>query len=473
MTQGGSLRVLIVGAGPAGVRAAETLLRHGIKPIVVDEAPRHGGQIYRQQPSGFSRSARTLYGFEANKAKRLHDAFDVLKDRIDYRPETLVWNLWQGVAHTLGPKGTDEIPFDALLLATGAMDRILPLPGWTLPGVYSMAGSQVALKYQACAIGRRVLFCGTGPLLYLVAYQYKHAGADVVAVCDTSRLSHAMVLAPGLMAGGSTIFKGMWYAAWLRLHGVPVLNGVTPLSFEGADHVEGLRLLTGRGRERLIACDAVGYGFTLKPETQLADLAGVPFRFEPMSRLWLPEVDEDGRSTVDGIYLAGDGASIAGADAAELRGELAALALLKDHGVAVPTARVNALRRCMRRLHRFRVALDRLFPVPSEDVRAINDEVIVCRCEAITAGEIRHAALELGGGEVNRVKALTRAGMGRCQARLCGSNIAELVAHARDVPLEVVGRLRGQAPVKPVPIALTQKTAATVALNRPDEPWSG
>ena len=473
MTQGGSLRVLIVGAGPAGVRAAETLLKHGVKPIVVDEAPRHGGQIYRQQPEGFKRPPRTLYGFESAKATRLHQIFDALKDRIDYRPNTLVWNLWHNVAHVAGPKGTAEIPFDALVLATGAMDRIIPLPGWTLPGVYSLAGSQVALKYQGCTIGRRVVFCGTGPLLYLVAYQYKHAGADVVAVCDTARLSHAAYLMPGLLAGGATIFKGMWYAAWLRLHGVNVLNGVTPLRFEGKGRVDALRVLTGRGRKRTIACDAVGYGYTLKPESQLADLAGVNFGFDTMTRLWLPEIDGYGRSSVEGVYLAGDGASIAGADAAELRGELAALALLKDHGMAVPNARMTVLAKKLGRMSRFREALDRLFPMPATDVHAINDEVVVCRCEAITAGEIRHAAHELDAGEVNRVKALTRAGMGRCQARLCGANIAELVAHARAVPLEAVGRMRGQAPIKPLPIALTRKPEALAALNRPDEPWSG
>ena len=466
MTQGGSLRVVVVGAGPAGVRAAETLLRHGVRPIVIDEAPRAGGQIYRQQPAGFTRSARALYGFEAGKATRLHAAFAAFAGRIDYRPDTLVWNLWRNVAHTIGPNGTDELPFDALLLATGAMDRIIPLPGWTLPGVFSMGGAQVALKYQGCAIGRRVVFCGTGPLLYLVADQYRKAGARVAAVCDTARLSAAIGLLPSLAAGRATILKGIYYANRLRLGGVPVLNGVTPLRFEGGSRVEALRLRTANGRERTIACDAVGYGFTLKPETQLADLAGLAFGFDPRARLWLPEVDEDGRGSAPGIYLAGDGVSIAGADAAEQRGELAALALLKDHGVTVPTRRIETLRRGLRRLKRFRDGLDSLFPVPATLVRRINDEVVVCRCEAITAGEIRHAASALGAGEVNRCKALTRAGMGRCQARLCGSNIAELIAHARDVPVEAVGRLRGQAPVKPLPLASASAAKAVEAERR-------
>ncbi|MGD9536481.1 MAG: FAD-dependent oxidoreductase [Alphaproteobacteria bacterium] len=452
MSQGEGLRVLVVGAGPAGSRAAQTLARHGVRPVVVDEAPRNGGQIYRQQPDGFTRPARALYGFEARKATRLHDDFAALAGLIDHRPETLVWSLWQGVAYTAGPDGPAELAYDALLLATGAMDRAMPLPGWTLPGVYGMGGAQVALKYQACAIGRRVVFCGTGPLLYLVAYQYKHAGAEVVAVLDTARLSAGLGLAGGLAAGGGTILKGVYYANWLRRHGVPILNGVTPLGFDGTRQVEAVRIRDGKGALQSFACDAAGYGFGIRPETQLADLAGASFRYDGAARLWLPEVDEDGRASKPGLYLAGDGVSIMGADAAELRGELAALALLKDHGIAVSGSRIASLRRRLKRLNRFRGALDALFPVPAHIVPALDDAVIVCRCEAIRAGEIRHAARNLDAGEINRCKALTRAGMGRCQARLCAPNIAELLASELKVPIEAVGRLRGQAPVKPVPI---------------------
>lgn len=467
MSREDGLRVLVVGAGPAGSRAAETLVGHGLRPIVVDEAPRNGGQIYRQQPHGFTRPARTLYSLEARKATRLHDGFAALGRRIDYRPDTLVWNLWNGVAYTIGPSGSDQLPYDALLLATGAMDRAIPIPGWTLPGIYSMGGAQVALKYQACAIGRRVVFCGTGPLLYLVAYQYRHAGAEVVAVLDTSRLAAGIGLVGGLAAGGATILKGVYYANWLRLHGVPIMNGVTPLGFDGETRVAAVRIRTRDGALRTFACDAVGYGFGVKPETQLADLAGADFRYDTVARLWLPVVDQDGRASKPGLYLAGDGASIMGADAAELRGELAALALLGDSGVAVNGPRVATLRRRLRRLNRFRVALDRLFPVPANIVPALDDAVIICRCEAIRAGEIRDAAKRLGAGEINRCKALTRAGMGRCQARLCAPNIAELMASELKVPVEAVGRLRGQAPVKPVPIgAIGRGVIHTTALGQ-------
>ena len=214
--------VLIVGAGPAGTRAAETLVGHGVAPIVVDEGARSGGQIYRRPPQGFKRPAAALYGFEARKAQAVHAALDAMQERIDYRPNTLIWNVEAGIAHALGPAGIERIAFKAIILATGAMDRVIPFPGWTLPGVFTMGGSQVALKAQGCAIGDPVVFMGTGPLLYLVAYQYAHAGARVAAVLDTSRAGQAIPVLPGLLLGGRTFAKGVWYMSWLRAAGIPV-----------------------------------------------------------------------------------------------------------------------------------------------------------------------------------------------------------------------------------------------------------
>ena len=200
--------VLIVGAGPAGTRAAETLVSHGVVPIVVDEGARSGGQIYRRPPEGFRRPASALYGFEAGKAQAVHAALDSMREGIDYRPHTLIWNIQGGVAQTLGPDGIERIAFDAIILATGAMDRVIPFPGWTLPGVFTMGGSQVALKAQGCAIGDPVVFMGTGPLLYLVAYQYVHGGARVAAVLDTSRMSQAIPVLPGLLWGWADLRQG-------------------------------------------------------------------------------------------------------------------------------------------------------------------------------------------------------------------------------------------------------------------------
>ena len=444
-------RVLIVGAGPAGTRAAETLVAHGVAPIVVDEGARSGGQIYRQPPEGFTRPATALYGFEAGKAQAVHAALAAVRERLDYRPGTLIWNIEAGVAHTLGPSGVERIAFDTLILATGAMDRVIPFPGWTLPGVFTMGGAQVALKAQGCAIGDPVVFMGTGPLLYLVAYQYAHAGARVAAVLDTSRAGHALPVLPGLLWGGRTFAKGVWYMTWLRAAGIAVRRGIAPVAAEGRTALEAVRYRDRRGREHRVACTGLGIGYGVKSEVQLAELAGCEMAFDPLAQQWLPQADADGRALPGAVYLAGDGAGVAGADAAELRGRLAALALLADKGIATDRASQARLRAKLRRIMRFRNALERALPAPFHLARTLPDETVICRCEAITAGDIRQGRA-LAPAEMNRAKAFTRVGMGRCQGRVCGPAAAQILAAERGCEVAEVGRLRGQAPVKPLVI---------------------
>ncbi len=458
-TTTGELRPAIVGAGPAGVRAAQTLVAHGLRPVVIDEAPRAGGQIYRRPPAGLAqRTARTLYGFESKRAEALHQAFDALRGRIDHRPDSLVWNAQDHQLDVLHnpTRGTSRVPYSHLIVATGATDRVLPVPGWTLPGVYTLGGAQVALKFQGCAIGRRVVFMGTGPLLYLVAYQYAKAGVQVAAVLDTARLADQLAATPAMLSQPAVFAKGVYYVGWLRAHGIALHGGVRPLRVLGDEaqgRVTGVAWQDGN-EERTLACDAVGFGYALRSETQLADLLGCRFDYAPLHRAHLPVRDAAGRASVEGVYLAGDGAGIMGADAAEWAGERAALALLSDNGVAVDTARAAELERRLDRITGFRHGLERAFPVPDDWAAHAPDELVVCRCENVTAGSLRRTIADAGASEMNRLKALSRVGMGRCQGRMCGVAAAEILAHATQQPLQQVGRLRGQAPIKPIPIRL-------------------
>jgi NADPH-dependent 2,4-dienoyl-CoA reductase/sulfur reductase-like enzyme len=445
--------IVIVGAGPAGVRAAEALVAAGLRPIVLDEAPASGGQIYRQQPAELRRGYDELYGFEAQKAKSLHGAFERLRDAVDYRPDCMVWNLENNRLHVLHAGDAEIVPFDRLILVTGAMDRVLPFEAWTLPGVYTLGGAQVVLKTQACAVGRRTVFLGSGPLLPYVAYQYAKAGAEVAAVLDTAPRAAKWRALPGLLAGGATFFKGTYYLAWLRAHGIPYEHSVTPVRALGAQAVEGLRYKDARGAERTLNCDAVAFGYGLKSELQLADLAGCDFRLDPVSHAWILALDDSGRTSVPGIYAAGDGVAIKGADAAELSGEHAARALLGDLGLGGQSADLHKLKRRLARLDNLRAALETAFPYPRHLARSIPDSCIVCRCEAVSAGEIRRAVSDLGADDINRAKAFCRVGMGRCQGRVCEPAAAEIVAAALGRDLAAVGRFRAQAPVKPVPIA--------------------
>ncbi|KQY15065.1 FAD/NAD(P)-binding oxidoreductase [Rhizobium sp. Root73] len=442
--------IVVIGAGPAGMNAAKVLVAAGVKPVVIDEAREAGGQIFRRPQFELSRDDKALYGFDARRARQFRSDFAALQPAIDYRPETVVWSAEQSKLYLLRHGQPDVQRWSRLIIATGAMDRIVPTKGWTAPGVFSLGGAQIALKAEASLIGRRVVFVGTGPLLYLVAYQYAKAGAKVGAVLETGRPFADLSLLPDLMAGRSVFARGLYYLGWLRMHGVAVRTDVAPLAvtLDDSGNVKGLSYLF-KDKTFEASCDALAIGYGLKAETQTADLLGLDFHFDAQQRQWLPTTDADGRSSRANVYLAGDGLAIRGSEIAAESGRLAASALLKDAGHRCKTDSVRH-RRAIDMSARFRKALDTLFPYPSQIAAGIADETIVCRCEGLTAGTVRQAVHASGEGDINRIKAFCRVGMGRCQGRLCGPATAELIAASAGIDIAAVGRLRGQAPIKPV-----------------------
>ncbi|MBI1220032.1 MAG: NAD(P)-binding protein [Rhodobacteraceae bacterium] len=444
----GAARVLIVGAGPAGIRAAQVLCAAGLRPVVVDEGARAGGQIYRRPPEGFTRTPAELYGSEAAKAARLHDTFDrlVADQALDYLPGASVVALSGGVAQVLAGGCIRSIPHDRLILATGATDRVAPVPGWQSAGVYTLGAAQIALKAQGVALGRRIVLAGSGPLLTLLAWQLRKAGAGLVAVLDTAPLGTQMRGVPGMLARPGVALRG---AAMRARLGPLYRAGVTleQIETDGNGPV-ALHWRAARGRTRATACDMVGLGWHLRAETHLADLAGIPFDYSGVWAQWLPRADSLGRAG-EGRYLAGDGLRILGADGAEIAGRLAAIACLQDLGLPSPDPCADQHARA--RMERFAEGLAHAFPWPAEMVRRLPGDTTICRCEGITAAELRAAAAR-GGAEANRVKSLARVGMGRCQGRYCQLAAAEVIAAAAGISPEAAGRLRSQPPVRPVPV---------------------
>ncbi|RUV11481.1 NAD(P)/FAD-dependent oxidoreductase [Mesorhizobium sp. M7A.T.Ca.TU.009.01.3.1] len=443
-----SPRIVIVGAGPAGIRAAATLVEAGLHPVVIDEGQRAGGQIYRRPPDGFTRTAKQLYGSEAAKARALHLLFDRLAEegRLTHCAASSVIAAPGGRLHVLGEGGVQVIFYDRLILATGASDRVAPVPGWQSAGVYSLGAAQIALKAQGVALGRRIVLIGSGPLLTLVGAQLVKAGADVAAVLDTSSWRQQMRGFWGLAARPVVALRGLALRARLggRYHA-----GVTLERIEAdGTGVTAMRWRDAGGRQRLTSCDMIGMGWHLRAETHLADLAGCDFTYDEQWRQWLPKTDRMGRAG-NGVYLAGDGVRLLGADGAEIAGRLAAAACLADLGFPTPATSTDL--RKLARLERFAHGLACAFPWPAAMVRALPDDAVVCRCESVNAGAVREGA-GFGGGEANRVKSLSRAGMGRCQGRYCQLAAVELVAAQAGCAPDAVGRFRGQAPVRPAPI---------------------
>lgn len=449
---------MIVGAGPAGIRAAETLVAGGLTPIVIDEGERAGGQIYRRPPQGFNRPPEALYGAEASNAAALHRTFDAMAaaGRLVHHPRSSVVAIADGRLQLLDGTGSRWISYDRLILATGAMDRVMPVPGWENAGVYGLGAMQIALKAQGAALGRRIVLAGSGPLLTLLAVQLLKAGGQVAAVLDTSPMRQQLRGFSGLLARPIFALRGLmmrrslgWlYHAGVRLDRIEA-DERGPIAVLWRDEA---------GRSQRTPCDAVGLGWHLRAETRLADLAGCDFAYDETWRQWLPQADAMGRAG-SGVYLAGDGLRILGADGAEIAGRLAAAACLQDLGLQAPDAAAD--RRSLVRFGRFARGVVTAFPWPAETAAAMPDETVVCRCEGVTAGELRKT-VAFGGGEVNRAKSLGRVGMGRCQGRYCELAAAEIVADsAGHGCAAMAGRLRGQAPARPAPIgALLQDAAA-------------
>jgi NADPH-dependent 2,4-dienoyl-CoA reductase/sulfur reductase-like enzyme len=437
------------------LRAAEMLAEAGCSPILIDEAPRIGGQIYRQPPRvpGVTRTATELYGAAADRARDLFVTFDRIRNRIDHRPASLAYDLIDNRAIVASDGRTEEIAFDALILATGAMDRIVPAPGWTLPGVYTLGGAQIALKHQGATVGRRVAFVGIGPLLFLAAHQYAKAGVKPAAVVLPSQFRSFAAAGLRLPGMPRELSLGLYWLLDLKRRGVPILFGHRLVQVLGEESVAGI-VVRRHGQQRKIACDAVAMGYGLQSETQLADLAGIRFAFDAARRQWLPESDAYGRATGrKDVYLAGDGAGMLGADAAEARGRLAAHALMSDLDISHVTYRPKADLDAVAHAARLQAAMRAAFDLRSDFYAAISDETVLCRCEHVLAGELRGIAGLMGARELNRAKSYSRVGMGRCQGRVCGAAAAEILADKLGVSLDSVGRMRGQPPIKPVSVS--------------------
>lgn len=456
---------VIVGAGPAGLGAAAALVEAGMRPVVLDEAARPGGQGTRRLAPGLAPAAHRLLGRTGARDTAWREAQE---DRVlaacDWRPDTLIWGVFGTALHVVHQGRHETLPFDRLLIATGATDRCLAFPGWTLPGVFALGGAQVALKQHAALIGQRVVFAGASPLLYLAAVQYLRMGLRDLTVIDSTPMAAKLRAAPGMaLTAPGTLLEGLGLMRELRAAGVRLVFGAQVARATGTDRLDGIEIHHADGRSERLECDALAFGQGLRPETQLAELAGAEFHFDPALRGWFPITDSDGRAGPH-LWLAGDGAMTGGRSAAARSGRLAALSMLaaQPEGTRPLADNISALRRSVRRLRRFQHHLATAFRWPQDQTARLPDETIVCRCERVTAGQIRQAITQVAGPvDVNRVKAITRCGMGRCQGRYCGLTLQDLTAVTSGRPAAAVGRLRAQAPVRPIPIGSAEEEGAS------------
>jgi NADPH-dependent 2,4-dienoyl-CoA reductase/sulfur reductase-like enzyme len=446
--------LLIVGAGPAGMRAALTASGSGLGIIVADEGTAPGGQVYRGITNG-PMAADKAMGADYPGGRALADAFAASGAR--YLSGTTVFMIENaaGGGFDVGLSCSNRawiVQARKVLIATGALERPFPIPGWTLPGVMTAGAAQTLLKASGAVPSGPTVLAGTGPLLYLLAAQYARAGVRLTALLDTTPAGNQGRALPELTGflGSAYFWKGLGLIRKAYSH--PVIRNVTRLSAEGDGQLESV-LATVGGVERRISAQTLLLHQGVVPQVNLAMSTGAAHDWSDDRLAFEPRLSAEGESTVAGLFIAGDSAGVAGADAAEQRGVLAALTVLRQLGV--PQSRtLDQLRAdsqsSLEKALRGRAFLDRLFR-PSPHFRTPADDVIVCRCEEVTAGEIRALATH-GAQGPNQAKAFSRAGMGPCQGRSCALSICEIMAQASRRAPGDIGHMRVRAPVKPITV---------------------
>ncbi|WP_210587806.1 NAD(P)/FAD-dependent oxidoreductase [Streptomyces sp. GESEQ-35] len=452
--------LVVIGAGPAGLAATVAAAARGVRVTLIDSASEAGGQFYRQPAAGLRARRPQALHHQWRTWERLRDtlAGQMEAGSVRHLTDHHVWLVERQSDHftvhaLLGPEQEDPavVHADAVVLATGGYERVLPFPGWTLPGVVTAGGAQAMLKGALAVSGRTAVVAGTGPLLLPVATGLAAAGVKVAALVESAdptdlvRRTRALVAQPG-KAG-----EGARYAARLLRHRVRTLVHHTVIEAHGTERLTAVTVaaLDGAGRvrtgtERRIPCDTLAVGHGMLPHTDLAETLGCHLDGPNV------HVDDEQRTGIPGLWAAGETTGIGGSALALAEGHIAGCsAAARLNGVEPDPAGWAAAAKSRTGLREFFAALDTVYAPPAHWAEQITDDTVVCRCEEVTGGAIRAAVGDLGAGDLRTVKLLTRAGMGWCQGRVCGPAVAGLVGcadtpgrrpFARPVPLGVLAR---------------------------------
>jgi octopine oxidase subunit A len=445
----------VIGGGPAGMEAATTAARLGVDTVLLDEQGAPGGQIYRNIEEIERRGELATLGEEYRRGAELARAFRA--SGAIYRPDTTVWQAApDGRIGVTGPDGARMMRAERILLATGAMERPVPVPGWTMLGVMGAGAAQALLKSSGVVPNVPVAIAGSGPLIYLVATQLARAGCTVAALIVTTpagRIAGAFKELPRALLAGRDLVKGIGWMHEVRRLGIPTVNGAQQLRIEGSPRAAGVSYAAEGGR-KTIAAGLVLLHEGVIPNVQLSLATRCRHVWDEAAECRRPETDEFGATSEERIAVAGDGAGILGAQAAEPLGRLAALDAAVRLG-RIERAERDRLARPERaeiaRHGRIRPLLERLFRPTKEMLAPTDDATIVCRCEEVTVAALRDA-VRLGGDDPNLAKVFTRCGMGPCQGRMCGPTVARVIARESGRSIAEVGTYRIRIPVRPVPL---------------------
>jgi len=429
----------IVGAGPAGMAAANVCALAGLSVVVLDEGHRAGGQIFRQLPPGASGTAIA----EPPSHHHGHELLTTFShSQVALRSGATVWDAKPGRLWFEQDGASWLLRCERIVLAPGAYDRCIPFPGWTLPGVLTAGALQVMVRGFGVVPGKRALVAGSGPLLLPTVTALLSAGVEVVGAVEASSRWRALRALPGVLGNGARLREAFWYARQLLRAGVKLQWGWTIVRCEGDGRVQRATIarVDGEGRprpgsERTLEVDVVGAGFGLVPSIELGLHLGCTSRWNAARGGHCLVVDREQRTSVAGVWAAGEACGIGGAEVAAAEGKVAGHAVVASaRGGHVP---LLALAKAARERRSSDAMLGAFAPLPGLHELARPD-TIVCRCEDVTLAVAQQAAA-LHGPSARAIKVGCRAGMGPCQARICGPSLQALAsrdgARAMDVPV--------------------------------------
>ncbi|MFK7862175.1 MAG: FAD-dependent oxidoreductase [Granulosicoccus sp.] len=445
--------IVVLGAGPAGISAATEAARRGASVCLLDEQNSAGGQIYRNV--GYTSKAQAkILGKDYLSGLSLVE--ELQRSNVTYRPRVTVWQVGKDGKVVFSEAGrAEQIQGLHVILASGAIERSVPMPGWTLPGVTSAGAAQILLK-SASLVAHNAVLIGSGPLLYLVATQLLAAGAPPKALVETQsrqNLFAAFLHLSGALKNLPLLLNGVRMIATLKWAGVARYTAASDISVQGNDAASAVSFYV-HGRQHRIETDTVLLHQGVIPNTQISRLLGLKHTYDNAQYCFHPMTDEFGQSSHPLFSIAGDAAGIGGAKAAAISGRICALNALQRIdliNVNQRDALASHLLTTLRKEMSIRRFLDVLY-APPQAVRVPADETIVCRCEEVTAGDVRRYAA-LGCKGPNQTKAFGRSGMGPCQGRYCDLTVTEILAAETLQSQDAVGSYRIRAPLKPVTLA--------------------
>ena len=443
--------LIVIGAGPAGMSATATAAHGGLNVLLLDEQPRPGGQIYRNV--GENRSSRGWLGKEYAAGARFVDALD--HPRVTTQFGATVWRLDSEPRVVWSQDGVSHISSARhVLLAGGAQERLVPFPGWTLPGVMTAGAAQILMK-SAGMLPKDAVLAGSGPLLYLIAAQMIDAGCPPRALVETQTprmMLNALPHFPKAVFAMPTLLKGLGLIAKIRAAGVQRFTSASEFAAQTKDDGSIAFSFQQKGTRKDLTCGLVLTHQGVIPSTHMSRSAGITHEWNASQVAFQPITDIWGTTNQPSLHVAGDGAGIGGADTAAACGELAALNILHSCGKITTDTRDQksaAPRGKLFRASSIRLFLDAAYAPPA-DTLSPSDETIVCRCEEITAGQLRKSIGEGYNGH-RQIKTSLRTGMGPCQGRMCDASVRGILCAANSKPtIERIAPPRARSPIKPV-----------------------